>query len=224
VATLPYPCLAFVTDRRVCRQRTLEEVVGAAVEGGADMVQLREKDLPAGEVLSLALKLKEVINGRALLFVNDRVDVALACGADGVQLGERGLPVKAARSITGGRLLIGRSVHTLESAVEAEQHGADFACAGSVFPTRTHGFADAPGPAFIKGIASNLRIPVLAIGGVTSGNVASVMEAGAAGCAVITAISLADDPAEATRSLKAAMVAPGASGAHAAPPDRGTSR
>ena len=134
MAPLPRPVLCLVTDRRLCRGRKLEQVVEAAVEGGCGMVQLREKDLPAGKLLDLAVRLRSITSGRALLIVNDRVDVALAAGADGVQLPEDGLAVDAARQV-GGNMLVGRSVHSVAGGVQAVADGADFLVAGSVFAT-----------------------------------------------------------------------------------------
>ena len=100
---IPIPCLCLVTDRRLCNSdpEELERRVAGAVRGGVNMVQLREKDLTGGRLLELALRLRKATNGSALLFVNERADVALACGADGVQLGEEGLPPEAARKVAG---------------------------------------------------------------------------------------------------------------------------
>ncbi|MCH7625327.1 MAG: thiamine phosphate synthase, partial [Chloroflexi bacterium] len=120
MARLPTPCLSLVTDRNVTVSRDLEEVVEAAVAGGVDLVQLREKDLPAGEVYLTAKRLRAITRDKALLFVNDRVDIALAADCDGVQLGENAMPTTAARAVCGARLRIGRSVHSLEGAKRAE--------------------------------------------------------------------------------------------------------
>ena len=130
--------LCLVTDRRRCGGRALEAVVEAAVDGGVDIVQLREKDMAAGPLLDLALRLRRITALRARLFVNDRVDVALAAGADGVQLGEDGIPVETARSLAGDGLLIGRSVHSVESALDASRAGADVVVFGTVFATASH--------------------------------------------------------------------------------------
>ena len=176
-----------------------------AVDGGVNLVQVREKDLPAGQLLELALELRAITRDRALLFVNDRVDVALACGADGVQLGEEGLSPAAARGAGAGRLLIGRSVHSAEGAADAEAEGADLLLAGAVFATASHGDRDPSGICLLEKIGRRVRAPYLAIGGVNEGNVGRVMEAGAAGAAVITAITLSTDPAAAARRLASAI-------------------
>jgi thiamine-phosphate pyrophosphorylase len=207
VARLPSPCLAFVTDRKRCAGRPLEAVVDEAVSGGVNLVQLREKDLPASELYTLAVRLRDVVQHRALFLVNDRVDVALACSADGVQLGERALPIEAARAVAVHRLLIGRSVHSVEAAIAAANEGADLLVAGTVFPSASHPEEQPQGLALIEGIAERAWVPILAIGGITAGNVASVMRGGASGAAVITAISLSPDPRSAARELFAAMAA-----------------
>jgi thiamine-phosphate pyrophosphorylase len=179
----------------------LVERVEAAVRSGVNMVQLREKDMAGGDLLDLAQRLKEAIAGHALLFVNERVDVALACGAEGVQLGERALPVGAVRQIAGDRLLIGRSVHGLDGAREAAQAGADVLMVGTIFETASHPGAPAAGVGLIRSIASNVTIPLIGIGGIEAENAAQVMEAGASGVAVIRAVLSAPDPEAAARSL-----------------------
>lgn len=190
-----------VTDRNQCKGRTLEDVVAAALDGGVNLVQVREKDLPARELFDLATRIREITMGRALLFVNDRIDVALACGADGVQLGEEGLPLDAARRVCGDTLLLGRSVHSVDSAVRAESEGADFLILGTIFPTGSHPGATTGGVELIGKVRERVELPFLAIGGVTANNVASVIEAGASGAAVITAISHSPDPGLAAKAL-----------------------
>ena len=169
------------------------------------MVQLRERDLPAAEMLDLACSLREITRGRALLFVNDRVDVALACEADGVQLGESSLPVEAARRVSRGRLLLGRSVHSVEGAVAAETLGADMVIVGAIFPTASHPGTPTAGVGLLAQVSNAVDIPVLAIGGVTSANVASVMRAGASGAAVIGEIMSSQAPREASKALADSM-------------------
>ena len=205
MAPLPRPVLCLVTDRNLCRGRELELVVEAAVEGGCGMVQLREKDLPAGKLLELASKLRSITSGRALLIVNDRVDVALAAGADGVQLPEDSLPVDAARQV-GGNMLVGRSVHSVAGGVQAAADGADFLVAGSVFPTASHPGAEPRGLGLIGGLAGAVDAPVIGIGGINVGNVESVMASGASGVAVIRAISESESTELAARDLKRRMV------------------
>ncbi len=199
------PLLCLVTDRRRCGGRPLEEVVEAAVSGGVDIVQLREKDMPAGPLLDLARRLRSITASRASLFVNDRVDVALAAGADGVQLGEESIPVEAARSLAGGTLTIGRSVHSVESALHASRAGADMVVFGTVFATASHPHAQPSGVDPLEELSRHDVVPFLGIGGITAGNVGSVVEAGASGAAVITAITESPDPLEAARAFRRAI-------------------
>ena len=128
--SLHIPCLCLVTDLKLCQSSSLEEHVEMAIRGGANIVQLREKDMPGGFLLEVALRLRQVTRGRALLFVNDRVDVALACGADGVQLGEEAMPVQVVRQLTGDKMLLGRSVHDIEGVTAASGQGADLLIVG----------------------------------------------------------------------------------------------
>ena len=202
---LSYPLLSLVTDRLRCNGRPLEDVVDAAVEGGVGMVQLREKDLPAVELYALALGLRDVLGGRASLFVNDRVDLALAVRADGVQLGENALPIEAARQVAAGKLLLARSVHSVAGALEAEARGADLLTLGTVFPTASHPGAYTGGLSLIREVADSVSLPFLGIGGIDSSNTEQVIAAGTSGAAVITAITTAEDPAAAASSLLESM-------------------
>lgn len=195
-----------VTDRRLVPAGDLIPAVSAAVAGGVGMVLLREKELPAGELLALAERLLAAIAGRALLVVNDRLDVALAAGAHGVHLGEAGLPVAAARRLalpTG--FLVGRSVHSAEGAAAACAAGADYLLAGNVFETASHPGRPAAGLEFLRAVcAAAGRTPVFAIGGVTSENAGACIAAGAAGVAAISALLAAPDPQRAAEELLAA--------------------
>ena len=201
----PYPSLCLVTDRLRCNGRSVEYVVDAAIDGGVNIVQLREKDLPAAELYSLALRVKNIVGNRALLLVNDRLDVAMAAGVDGVQLGESALPVKAARRVAGDSLLLGRSVHSVSGAIEAESQGADILTLGTIYPTASHPGVRTGGPELVREIASAVSIPFLGIGGIDASNAGQVIEEGAAGVAVISAISTAEEPAIAATDLCDAM-------------------
>lgn len=203
---LPSPCLCLVTDRDRTSSGNIVATVEAAVAGGVGMAQLREKDLSAAPLLDLARQLRAVTAGKALLIVNDRVDVALLCDADGVQLGEEGLDVAAARELLGPDKLIGRSVHSVDGAVAAELEGADYLVLGTIFPTASHPGAETGGLDLVRAATSAVRIPVLGIGGITADNAAGAMDAGASGIAVITAITLADDPTGAARELHSILL------------------
>jgi thiamine-phosphate diphosphorylase len=181
--------------------------IAAAVAGGVDMVQVREKDLPGGLLLELAQEIRRAAGDGPLLMVNERADVALAAGAAGVQLGEEGLPVSIAREILGPRQLVGRSVHSVEGAVEAASQGADLLVVGTMFATRSHPGAAAIGPVLLNQISQRCNTPMIGIGGINTANLGEVLKAGACGVAVISSILAADDPEEAARELKQAMFA-----------------
>lgn len=206
MSKLDTPLLCFVTDRKRCLGRDLKEVVGRAVEHGVGMVQLREKNLSTHDLYELGVRVKDTVADHASLVVNERIDVALALNADGLQLPEGGIPVAEVRRIVGPNMLIGRSVHSVSGAVEAESSGADFLIAGTIFPSASHPHGPAQGTEFLRSLCREVSVPVLAIGGVTVQNVHEVMEAGGSGVAVISAISEAEDPGEAARSIINGMV------------------
>ena len=205
--SLSFPSLCLVTDRRVCPTDELPHRVAAAVDGGVDIVQLRDKEMPGAALLDLADKLRETIAGRALLLINERADVALAARADGVQLGEAALPTRAVRSIMGDAGTIGRSVHSVAGACEAAESGADFLLVGTMFATSSHPGEEPSGPGLLTRItAAGVTIPLLGIGGITEHNAGQVISAGAHGVAVITSILASDDPRRAAQRLKDCMV------------------
>lgn len=204
---LPHPCLCLVTDRRVCPPDELPGRVAAAVSGGVDVVQLRDKEMPGAALLELAGRLREVIADRAFLLINERADVALAARADGVQLGEAAMPTGAVRAIMGEPSVIGRSVHSVPGACGAAESGADFLLVGAMFATNTHPGEEPSGPGLLSRIASaGVTIPMLGIGGINERNVGDVMSAGAHGVAAITGILAHDDPRVAAERLKNSMV------------------
>lgn len=202
---LHIPCLCLVTDRKRFGNLPVEEVVAQSAAGGVNMVQLREKDMPAGELFDLCQRVRVITSGKALLIVNDRVDVAIACEADGVQLGEDALTVTAARQIAGDKLIIGRSVHSLEGAIEAQKAGADFLIAGTIFPSQSHPGSVPAGLQFLRALQQKIMIPCLAIGGVTRDNLASVVEAGAWGAAIVGAIGTSPRPKDAAKELRSIL-------------------
>ncbi len=202
---LPVPCLMLVTDRRAARGRPLEAVVAAALEGGVNAVQLREKDLSARELWALATRLREVTAGRALLLVNDRLDVALAAGADGVHLAGHSMPPAAARAVLGPDRLIGCSVHDVAEAEAAALGGADYLVVGTLYPSRSHPGGEATGPALVETLRGLVDVPLVGIGGIIARNAREVLIAGARGVAVISAIMAAPDPAGAAAGLREAL-------------------
>jgi thiamine-phosphate pyrophosphorylase len=200
--------LCLVTDRStIACGRALVEVVRDCVAAGLRMVQLREKDLGALALASLARQLLDVTRpATARLMVNDRVDVALAVGADGVQRTGTSLGVRDIRAIAGSRLAIGASVHSVAAAVEAERDGADWVVFGPVFDTVSkRRYGPPQGLGALHDVTGAVRIPVIAIGGITLATVADVLAAGARGIAVISAILSAPSPANATAALLDAL-------------------
>jgi thiamine-phosphate pyrophosphorylase len=197
--------LCFVIGKADAPDGDVEKVVTEAVAGGATMVQLRDHDLPAGELLALARRLKAITRGKALLIINDRVDVAIAMEADGVQIPEAGLPTLTARGLIGKYALLGRSIHNAEDAQRANREGAEFVIAGTIFKSASKPDAVPAGPALISEITKDSSLPVLAIGGVTADKIDELVKAGAAGVAVISAIASAADPKAATEELGKAL-------------------
>ena len=199
-----------VTQASLSEGRSTPEVVAAAIEGGVDLVQAREKDTPARERLDVAREVREQTRAAGVpMVVNDRVDIAAAVDADGVHLGDDDLPVAAAREQLGEDALIGRSVSTPEAAREAEAAGADYLGVGAIYATGSKADIDDEeydiGLEPIGKIDAAVDIPFVGIGGVTPENAAEVVAAGADGVAVITAITAAEDPVRATRNLGEAV-------------------
>ena len=192
-----------VTDRHATGGRDLAQVIAQALDAGLPAVQLREKDLPGRPLLALAERLRRATAERgAQLFVNDRLDVARAAGADGVHLGEQSFPVAVARALL-PQALIGTSVHTV---ADAAARAADFVFFGPVFATPSKAsFGPPQGPERLAAAARGAGKPVLAIGGIDAGRLDAVHAAGAHGIAVIRAILVAGDPGAATRALLTAL-------------------
>jgi thiamine-phosphate pyrophosphorylase len=202
--------LCLVTDRTATRGRDLVSVVRECLAAGLPAVQLREKDLDALEVFRLATELRAcTAAARAWLVVNDRADIALAAGADGVQRTHASLPVDALCAAAGTRLRVGASVHSLDEARAAARAGAAWLFFGPVYETPSkRAYGDPQGLAGLAHVVRGVDVPVIAIGGITAERVPEVRAAGAAGVAVISAILAAHSPADATRRLLAALEAP----------------
>ncbi len=192
--------LYLITDRHHTGGRPLLEVLSRAFEAGVRAIQIREKDLGGRELLSLASSIRSSIPG-ARLFVNDRVDVALAASADGVHLGQQGIPVRAVRERFRD-ILIGASTHSLDEALRAEEEGADFVTFGPVFYTPSKAPYGPPlGVERLKKVTERVGIPVFAIGGIKRENVKEVIDAGAHGVALISAIMEAPCVEDAARGI-----------------------
>lgn len=194
-----------VTDAELSADRSTVEIVESAIRGGVDIVQLREKGADARERYELGKELRELTREAEIpLVVNDRVDLATAIDADGVHLGDDDLPISAAREQIGTDAIVGRSVSTPEAAREAESEGADYLGVGAVYGTTskdTDPEQSNIGLDRVRAIRETTDLPFVGIGGVTPDNARPVVEAGADGVAVISAITAAEDPEAATRRL-----------------------
>ena len=197
--------LYVITDPKASRGRTHLQVAEAAIVGGADVLQLRDKEASSGRLYRVALQLRKLTRDAGIPFiVNDRLDIALAVDADGVHVGQADLPASVARNIMGPGRLLGVSVDTVEEAVLAEKDGADYLGVGPVFEARGTK-PDAGLPLGVERIALIRRgcgLPIVAIGGINAENARTVREAGADAAAVISAIVAADDIAHAARRMK----------------------
>lgn len=198
--------LYLVTDSTLVRGRSLLEVVDAAVRGGVSCVQLREKDLPTREFVARAQALKSLLAPRGIpLVINDRIDIALACGADGVHVGQSDMPVDLVRRLLPPQVFIGLSVEKEQDITQAAGLPVDYLGVSPVFATPTK--TDTLSPWGLEGLArarGMTDLPLVAIGGIHTANAADVIQAGADGLAIVSAVCAADDPALAAAQLHAA--------------------
>lgn len=191
-----------VTDRAWLGRQTLADQVEEALKGGATFIQLREKDLNDAALLAEARELKELCARYRVPFViNDRVEIAAACGADGVHVGQSDMEAGNARERLGGDKIIGVSVQTVEQAVLAERSGADYLGVGTVFTTSTKPDADRVSFETLRSICEAVRIPVVAIGGIGAGNIMELAGTGIDGVAVVSALFSRPDIRAAARKL-----------------------
>lgn len=196
--------LYLITDRKLFGSlEAMLRAVESALQGGVKAVQLREKDLGIRDLLGLAYQMRELTaRFGARLFINDRVDIALAVGADGVHLGRTGIPVQAARKASDNRLMIGVSTHSLQEAKQAQTDGADFITLGPVYETPSKMQYGRPvGLPVLEETAGASSLPVFAIGGVTNYRVKEVLSKGAYGIALISAILGTKDVQKTTEEL-----------------------
>lgn len=200
--------LYVITDEGLSKGHTHAEIARMAIAGGADAVQLRDKRLCARELLQCAMEIGKMAKSAGVLFiVNDRLDIALASGADGVHLGQGDLPASLARAICPPGFIIGVSAGTPGEAIQAERDGADYVGLGPIFNTSSKSDAGpACGPGMIREVKKNVLIPVVAIGGIGPANAKEVLLSGADGLAVISAVVSQDDVELAARRLKSLIV------------------
>jgi thiamine-phosphate pyrophosphorylase len=192
-----------VTDQGLSLGRTDLEVLEGMVAGGARIVQLREKRIAKKDFYHLAQAFRQrTAQAGMLLIINDHLEIALACGADGVHLGQDDLPPAAAKELA-PELIIGVSTHSLKEALEAQEQGADYVNIGPIFATQTKELSMNPlGPEAIKNIAPKLKIPFTVMGGINRFNIQEVLQAGARRIAVVTAVTKAGDIGQAVQELR----------------------
>ncbi|MEM1331146.1 MAG: thiamine phosphate synthase [Planctomycetota bacterium] len=200
--------LCVLITESLCAHHAWDETARLAIEGGADCLQLREKNLPTRQLLDRTRRLLQIADGRAAIVVNDRVDVALAAGADGVHLGQSDMPLSEARRLAGRRLLIGVSCSTIEHAREATGGGADVVGLGPMFPSTTKPKDTLSGPDLLRSVLADpetASIPHLAISGIDAGRAQELAALGCRGVAVSSAVCSEADPARAAAAISAAF-------------------
>lgn len=196
-------CRLYLLATELSCRGGMERVVKGALEGGVDAVQLREKGIDDRRFVVLAEQLRRwTADAGALFIVNDRPDIAVLSGADGVHVGQEDLGVREARRIVGADRLVGVSTHTLEQARQAVLDGADYLGVGPTFASQTKQFEAFAGLEFVRGVSAEIGLPWFAIGGISAANISEVMEAGARRVAVSSAVCGAEEPADAARGLK----------------------
>ncbi len=204
MAPRPIRGLYVVLDPDACGGRDAIDVARLALEGGASLIQWRDKRRDKGDQLSQARAVRELCARHGALFiVNDHVDLALALEADGVHLGQRDLPVEAARPLVAPEFIIGVSTNNPQEAQRAQEKGASYVAVGSVFPTGSKERTRPASPGRVREVKAAVDLPVVAIGGINASNIDQVVEAGADAVAVISAVCSAEDVRAAARELAA---------------------
>lgn len=198
--------LYVIVDPAACAGRGVLDVARLALEGGARVLQWRDKQRDKGDQLGDARAIAALCRDAGAIFiVNDHADLALACGAGGVHLGQRDLPISAVRPIVGKAMIIGVSSNNAAEARAAERAGADYVAIGAIFSTRSKTNTRPADLDRIREVNAAVRVPVVAIGGIDASNIRGVIEAGADAAAVISAVCAADDPRAAARELTSAF-------------------
>ncbi|MBN2093568.1 thiamine phosphate synthase [candidate division KSB1 bacterium] len=203
-----------VTDEHISPGRTHIEITRAAIAGGADVIQLRDKTAASRKLFEDAMEIRHLTwKARVPFIVNDRLDIALACNADGLHVGQADLPASVARQLLGEDKILGVSAETLEEALQAEKDGANYLGVGPIFEARsTKPDASQPiGLTLLTEIRRHTSLPIIAIGGINAANAMETISAGANGIAVISAVVAASDIQSATRRLKALVLSQGES-------------
>ena len=199
--------LYVIVDRSASGHRDLVDLAAAAIRGGADAIQLRDKTASRDLLLDEARRLLPLARAAGIpLIINDWAKTAQDAGAGGVHLGQDDISIREARRILGPLSLIGKSTHSLEQALAAQAEGADYIGLGPIFPTPTKPGVQSVGTALIAQVAPRVRVPIVCIGGIDAANARTVVEAGAACIAVVRAVCSAPDPESSTRNLKRILV------------------
>lgn len=199
--------LYFITDSTCVPEENFLPVVEAACKGGATIIQLREKDKSTREYMLLAEATHEITARYGIpLIIDDRVDVALAIGAEGVHVGQSDMPVRDARRLMGADKIVGATAKTVPQALEAYEQGADYLGCGAIYPTTTHVKTVITPVETLKDVVKAVPIPVNAIGGLNKDNIYVLKESGIAGICAVSAIMKSADPESATRDLKKAFL------------------
>ena len=195
--------LYLIVESRLCRG-SVRDTVRAAIAGGADAVQLREKGIADAQFLALAAELRELTDQTGkILIINDRPDIAAIVGADGVHLGQQDLPITESRRLMRPGGIVGRSVSTLAQAQAAANQGADYLGVGPIYHTTTKDAGAPVGPELVAAVAGKVTVPLVAIGGIAPGNVAPLVRAGAQAVAVCSALCRADNPTTVAEAIRA---------------------
>lgn len=199
--------LYFITDSTPYNEEEFLERVEKALSGGVTIMQLREKDRTTREYISLAEKVHSIAQKyKVPLIIDDRADVALAVGAEGVHLGQSDMPIDTARKIVGDKMIIGATTKTVEQALEACKNGADYLGVGAIYPTTTKVKTVLTSVDTLKDIVKAVSVPVNAIGGLNKDNIDVLKDSGISGICAVSAIMKADDPQTAARELKQAFL------------------
>ncbi|MCR5756653.1 MAG: thiamine phosphate synthase [Selenomonas sp.] len=196
-----------VTDRRWLKGASLASAVEKALQGGITCLQLREKNLPYEELLATAQQLKKLCQQYHVPFIiDDNLEIALACDADGLHIGQKDMPAAQARKLLGPNKILGVSAQTVEQAITACRDGADYLGVGAVFPTGTKTDAVVVSPSTLKAITTAVDIPVVAIGGITAANISQLQNTGIAGAAVVSAIFAQKNIQRAVADLQRSLI------------------
>ena len=191
-----------ITNRHLCTSLSLSQIIRAAIAGGVNLVQLREKDLGTTELRRLAFEIREITLGRAFFLINGERTLANECQADGIHFSEQELIKHRNYTNSSRDFLIGQSVHSLSVAQTAEEHHVSYVQLGTIFPSKSKPSFAGSGTELIRSVSSNIKTPIIAVGGINISNVRAVSQSGATGIAVISAIMEAKDPQKAAHELR----------------------